>query len=242
MKVIMSMAGRGSRFNGSGYNKPKPLIEVQGKPMFLHALKSIDGLDFSSIIFIALQEHQEIYDIQNYIQQYVKFKNELVLIPQVTEGQLCTVLCAKDLINTDEDILIISSDTIVESSFGTDIKNKAKNCAGLISTANMPGDRWSFAKTNENGQVIEVTEKIRISENASTGLYYFSNGKKFVERGEKLISDKKTTRGEYFIMPLYQEYINEGEYIGISKATQMWDLGTPESLSSFLSAQINLNY
>ncbi len=234
MKVIMPMAGRGSRFLVSNYNRPKPLIEVFGKPMFIHALKSLENVSFNQIIFIALIEHQVSFDLNSIIESEIKIKSELLLISEVTEGQLCTALIAKELINTDEDILIISADTIVESDIGNDIKVKSADCEGIISVANMLGDRWSFAKTNSMGNVIEVTEKLRISDNASTGLYYFSNGKKFVDRAEKMIADKKTTKGEYFIMPLYRDYIDAGENIRLSNASRMWDLGTPESLHEFL--------
>lgn len=228
------MAGRGSRFLGSDYNRPKPLIEVFGKPMFIHALKSLENIRFTQIIFIALREHQESYDLNGIIESEVKMKSELLLIPDITEGQLCTVLIAKEIINTDEEILIISADTIVKSDIGYDIKYKSTDCEGIISVANMLGERWSFAKANPIGKVIEVTEKRRISDNASTGLYYFANGKKFVSRAQKMIADKKTTQGEYFIMPLYQDYIDAGEDIRLSYASQMWDLGTPESLNEFL--------
>jgi len=237
MKIIMCMAGRGSRFHGSGYQRPKPLIEVLGEPMFLQAVRSIENMVYSQIIFIALAEHQQMFDMRSKIQTRFQSKGTLILIPEVTAGQLCTVLMAKELINSEESVLIISSDTIVQSTLRTDIENMEINCEGLISVANMPGDRWSFAKTDETGKVVEVAEKHRISDNASTGLYYFSNGKKFVQRAEKLIADQKTTKGEYFIMPLYQQYINAGEYIGISVAAQMWDLGTPDSLTHFLMNQ-----
>ena len=236
MKVIMPMAGRGSRFNGSGYERPKPLIEVLGRPMFSLAIDSLKNIEFEKIIIISLQEHEENFGVKKLAGKYAPANSELILLPQVTEGQLATVLAAKNFIEGNEDILIVSSDTIVVSNMMEDIKNKKNNCLGLISVADMPGDRWSFAKTDQTGKVIEVTEKIRISDNASTGLYYFSNGRDFVRKAEKMMELEEKTQGEYFVMPLYQKYIDEGAYIGISLAEKMWDLGTPESLQMFLEA------
>ncbi len=237
MIVIMPMAGRGSRFEGSGYTKPKPLIEVLGKPMFCWAIESIKNIDFDKIIIISLEEHEKNYRVKDIIKKNIESKTELILLPDVTEGQLATVIAGKKFIDNGEDVLIISSDTIVVSSIADDIANKDKDCMGLISVANMEGDRWSFAKTDESGKVTQVTEKIKISDHASTGIYYFSDGKDFIKRAEKIIENREKTRGEYYVMPVYQKYIDEEKFIGISKADEMWDLGTPDALNLFLSKQ-----
>ncbi|MBC8111702.1 MAG: glycosyl transferase family 2, partial [Verrucomicrobia bacterium] len=141
---------------------------------------------------------------------------------------------AKPFINQDTDVLVVSSDTIVESGLGNDIRNRILDCQGLISVADMPGDRWSFARTDEKGKVLEVTEKIRISNHASTGLYYFANGKQLVNIAEAMIAKQEKTRGEYYVIPVYQKMIENGGLVGISVASAMWDLGTPEALQLFL--------
>lgn len=228
------MAGRGSRFNGSGYDRPKPLIEVNGTPMFILALKSLQNVEYSEIIFVTLKEHEDNYKVSEWIKSYITSPYNIVTLDDITEGQLCTVMAAKNYIDSDEDILIISSDTIVLSDIGIDIKTKPKACEGLISVANMPGDRWSFAKTNEQGVVIEVAEKVRISDHASTGLYYFSNGRKFCAISEELINNNERTRGEFYVIPVYQKYISQDNYVGITLANTMYDLGTPASLEEYL--------
>lgn len=95
----------------------------------------------------------------------------------------------------------------------------------------MSGDRWSFVKTDDNGTVTEVAEKIRISDYASTGIYYFSNVKLFVSEAEQMTINKEKTKGECYIIPLYQKYIKKGLKVLISIAEHMIDMGTPESLS-----------
>lgn len=233
MIVVMPMAGRGSRFAGSGYAQPKPLIPVLGKPMFIHALRSIEGIHFSKLIIVALEEHERDYHISGsiaHLGQHV----ELVLLPDVTDGQLCTVLAASAHLRKNEDLLIVSSDTIVVSGIGTDIQTMPENCKGLISVANMPGDRWSFARTDVSGKVVEVAEKVRISDHASTGLYYFSNASEFISIGEAMVRNQEKTKGEYYVIPVYQKLIDAGHFVGISIAREMWDLGTPDSLHEFL--------
>jgi UDP-N-acetylglucosamine diphosphorylase / glucose-1-phosphate thymidylyltransferase / UDP-N-acetylgalactosamine diphosphorylase / glucosamine-1-phosphate N-acetyltransferase / galactosamine-1-phosphate N-acetyltransferase len=239
MKVVLPMAGSGSRFKKKGESIPKPLIQTGGKPLFWWALQSIKNIKYSELIIIALDTHDKTYNLKRVFNK-LGYKNvTFVFLDDVTEGQLCTVLAAKNIINNEEDILITNSDTFVISEIGKDIENKSEKCHGIISVANVVGDQWSFARTDQNGKVIEVAEKNRISNNASTGIYYFSEGIRFVEFAEKIIANKQKTKGEYYIMPLYQKYIDNGLKINISKATKMWDLGTPDNLSKFTKIYLN---
>ena len=99
MNIVLPMAGRGSRLKDQGYATPKPLIEINLKPMFVHALSSLGNLKFDRIIIVALREHEEQYSISNLIKKFLNpNKTKLLLIDEVTDGQLCTVLAAKKYI------------------------------------------------------------------------------------------------------------------------------------------------
>lgn len=241
MKVVVPMAGRGSRFANSSFSRPKPLIDVLGKPMFTWAIESLDGMDYSEIIFIALKEHESQFGLSELMNKYVKVPFQLVLIDEVTEGQLCTVLAAKSIINADESVLVIASDTLIEGNLLADLTSETDEVDGIISVLDLPGEQWSFAKVDEDGRVIEVAEKKRISDCASTGMYYFKSGVKLVEEAERLISNNERTRGEFYIMPLFQKLIDSGLNIRISKAGNMWDMGTPEALAQFISKKNSFN-
>ncbi len=233
MKIIIPMAGLGSRFAGAS-ELPKPLIPVAGKPMIAWALNSVRHIPHTQIIFIVLAEHEERYRIKQMLERILGFSPKIVLIDQVTDGQLCTVLAANDLLDSDEDVLIGSSDTYIVSDLRKDIAQCSSECCGIISVADLPGDRWSFARTDESGRVIEVAEKIRISNHASTGLYYFSNGRQLVEVAEEIIRNREKTRGEYYVIPVYQKFVEHGWQVNVSLAQEMWDMGTPEALVKFV--------
>jgi len=231
MKVVVPIAGRGLRFDSENYQVPKPLIEIQGQPMIYWALKSLEGMTYSDIIFVCLKEHEEQFKVSGIINQYDK--NAVIhFIDEVTEGQLCTVLTAKEYFNHDEPLLIISSDTWVEGNLEKDIEDNA-NCAGIISVANIPGNMWSFARVGANGLVDMVAEKERISNWASTGIYYFSSGKELVQFGEQMVAGNERTKGEFYVIPVYQKMIDAGMEIRISVAGEMWDMGTPEAKKEF---------
>jgi dTDP-glucose pyrophosphorylase len=233
MIVVMPMAGRGSRFSNKGYQTPKPLIQVDGIPMFVRALGSIGDLIYEQLVIIALKEHEETYRISDLIDKYLPSKPvKLILIEEVTDGQLCTVLLASEQFK-HKPVLVMASDTLVDGNIDSDIRNIG-DAKGLISVINLPGDGWSFARTNEEGIVLEVQEKIRISDHASTGLYFFSSGDELIYFGNEMIQNNERTRGEFFVIPVYQKLIQAGFPIKISKAKNMWDMGTPESLNRFI--------
>jgi NDP-sugar pyrophosphorylase family protein len=231
MLLIIPMAGRGSRYANVGYTTPKPLIEINGKSMLYHAFQSVKDVPYTKVVFIALKEHERDYGIRKLIQEQIVQDFELILLDDVTEGQLCTVLEASAYFKQGHAILIAASDSYIKSNIENDIKQN--NIDGLISVINLPGEQWSFAKTDEEGKVIEVAEKTRISDNASTGIYYFKDARLFEQMGNELINQKETTKGEYYIMPLYNKLIAQGANIRLSQANAMWDMGTPEAKQKF---------
>ena len=245
MRIVVPMAGRGKRFADRGFETPKPFIEIAGKPMFLWALDSLLAFEFSVLILVVLEEHEKEFEVSKLVKNYLGRESVTQLggvphfmvltIPEVTEGQLCTVLAAKGWLDEEEDVLIAASDTYIRSSLARDIQNRPDDCAGIISVIDLPGEQWSFAQTDENGRVVQVAEKQRISNYASTGLYYFSKGADLVSIGEKMIRDGERTRGEYYVIPVYQKMIEAGQQILISPATEMWDMGTPEAKTAFES-------
>ena len=233
MKIIIPMAGRGSRFTSTGINLPKPLIDISGKLMIEWALKNISGLNYSELIFIILKEHDVNFELSKKLLSFNIPKVKILIINDVTQGQLQTVLSAKESIQTEEDILISPTDTYVISNINHTIENRDSNCAGIISVINKEGNQWSFAKIDRFNKVTDVAEKQRISSLASTGIYYLSNGYQFVKEAERIITLDEKTHGEFYVIPIYQKLINKGYIINIDKAKEMWDLGTPESISLF---------
>lgn len=233
MIVVMPMAGRGSRFFNKGFQTPKPLIQVEGIPMFVRALGSLGYLEYELLVIIALTEHEVEFKVSDLIAKYLPGKSvKLLLIDEVTEGQLCSVLLAsEDFLH--KPVLVMASDTLVEGSLDSDIRNFSE-AKGVISVINLPGDSWSFARTDNSGRVVEVQEKNRISDFASTGLYYFSSGDDLIHFGNEIIKNNERTRGEFFVIPVYQKLIDAGLPVRISEAKAMWDMGTPEALNNFI--------
>jgi len=234
MIAVMPMAGRGSRFADIGIATPKPLIDVRGRPMYSWAMDSLPLALVEKVVFVCLREHLEQCQLQADIEmRYADLDPVILSIDEVTEGQTCTVLVARDYIDNDKPLVIYNADTYCRTTLEQTLAELQKHADGVLSVFKAPGDKWSFARTNETGRVVETAEKRRISEWACTGLYHFSRGADFVRHAEAMIANNQRTNREFYVAPLYNRLIAEGADIRIDEALDVWVLGTPEDLDHF---------
>jgi NDP-sugar pyrophosphorylase family protein len=235
MKILIPMAGEGSRFAKEGYQFPKPLIDVNGKPMIQRV---VENLDFDAeYIFLVRKSHIEKYDgLLGTLQQITNNKTKIAMVDSLTEGAACTALLAKDLINNDDDLLIANSDQIVE--YEQENFNYLKNLTSVDAitfcfTAVHP--KWSFVKLNSRGFVTEVAEKNPISNIATCGIYWYRKGSEFVKYAEQMISKNIRVNNEFYVAPVYNEYIIDNKTLIPFYVSKMHGIGTPEDLKTFLT-------
>ena len=232
MKILIPMAGRGRRFEDAGYSFPKPIIDVNGKPMIQII---IENLNFSDQhIFITQKEHMEKYSIKEML-NLIKKDSELISVNEITEGAACTVLLAKELINNDEELIIANSDQWVNWNNQHFLSYlREKDADGGIVTFIATHPKWSFVKTDEDGLVTEVAEKKPISNIATVGIYYFKKGSDFVKAAEQMIAKNIRTNNEFYVAPVFNEMIENKKKILTYPVAEMRGLGTPEDLKRFI--------
>jgi dTDP-glucose pyrophosphorylase len=149
------------------------------------------------------------------------------------------VLLARDLINNATPLLVYNSDTYQRSSMLYELICDTE-VDGALSVFKAPGDRWSFVRADERGRVLETAEKNRISEWASTGLYYFARGRDFVTNADEMIEAHERVNGEYYVAPIYNRLIKSGANIRLDIVDEVHVFGTPEDLKHFLSGREEL--
>jgi dTDP-glucose pyrophosphorylase len=103
----------------------------------------------------------------------------------------------------------------------------------VLDVFSAPGDQWSFARIDAGGRVLETAEKRRISQWATTGLYYFRRGRDFVRHAEAMIAAGERSNREFYVAPVYNRMIAAGADIRANKVEHVWVLGTPEDLARF---------
>jgi len=238
MKILIPMAGEGSRFAKEGYTFPKPLIDVDGKPMIQ---KVVENLKFpAEFIFLVRKEHLQKYEgLLTTLRCITDGHFKVVEVDALTEGAACTALLAKEHINNDDDLLIANSDQIIEyrpENFIT--MKRLTSVDGIVFTFNAVHPKWSFAKVDDSGFVSEVAEKIPISNVATCGIYWYRRGKDFVEAAESMIAKNIRVNNEFYIAPVYNEMIATGKTVIPFYVQEMHGIGTPEDLNAFLAKKV----
>jgi dTDP-glucose pyrophosphorylase len=234
VNIVMPMAGRGSRFADVGHKLPKPLIDVRGRPMYAWAMDSLPLALARRVIFICLAEHLEGRALERDIRsRYAALDPQIIALDHVTEGQACTVLMARAHIDSNEPLVIYNADTYCKTGLERRLTDLPASVDGVLSVFRAPGDKWSFARTDAQGRVVETAEKRRISDWATTGLYHFRRGADFVRHADAMIAANERERGEFYVAPVYNRLIAAGGDVRIDEAEEVWVLGTPEDLADF---------
>ncbi len=240
MNIIITMAGCGKRFKQAGYIQPKYMIVANGYSLFEWAMISLAGFNGKNIkyIFIVKKQDNALNFIGNKCNKLGIDDFFIKEIDFVTDGQAETAVLAKDLCDMEKPVLIYNIDTFVipYSLKISDIKG-----AGFIPCSFMQGENWSFVKTGKNNKAVEVSEKKRISDNCSIGLYCFSSYKLFCNLYKEFyLSKTDNSVNEKYIAPMYNLLIekNMDVYISNIKMENVFVLGTPEELEIFKKQKI----
>jgi beta-phosphoglucomutase-like phosphatase (HAD superfamily)/dTDP-glucose pyrophosphorylase len=231
LNVLIPMAGLGSRFKDAGYVFPKPLVEVDGKPMIQAVVESI-GVN-ATYTYIVQKEHYEKYNL-SYLLNLITPDCNIVQVGGVTEGAAVTCLLAKEYIDNESPLILANSDQIVEWNSRQFIYDlMTKNADGGIATFESTHPKWSYAKVNSDGLVTEVAEKKPISNIATVGIYYWKHGSDFVKYAEQMIDKDIRTNNEFYVCPVFNEAIADNKRVFASNIKKMWGIGTPEDLNNY---------
>ena len=239
MNVLIPMAGAGSRFEQAGYTFPKPLIDVNGKPMIQRV---VDNLNIDARhIFIVQKSHYEKYALKHML-NLIAPNCEIVQVEGMTEGAACTTLLAKEFINNDEPLVLANSDQYVQWDSNQFMYSAmADDIDGSILTFEATHPKWSYARLNNDGFVVEVAEKKPISKHATVGVYFWRRGSDYVRSAESMINKNIRVNNEFYVCPVYNEALLDGARVKTFHIDKMWGLGTPEDLDIFLKHEINFS-
>jgi len=241
MNIVIPMAGMGSRFAQVGYEKPKPFIDVKGKPMIVRVLENLK-VNNAKYFLIARKEHLDrepkiVHEIEK------NYNATFIPIEKLTEGTACTVLYARQFINNNDPLLIANSDQIVDIDINDYIKDSITRGldGSILSFVDKEmNPKWSFAKIDKNNLVTEVREKVAISDIATVGIYCFTKGSEFVDGVIEMIIENDRVNNEFYTCPVYNYLVRRNKKIGIYNInfTQMHGIGTPEDLDNYIKLKL----
>tara|TARA_B100001093_G_scaffold444032_1_gene446743 strand:+ start:5741 stop:6478 length:738 start_codon:yes stop_codon:yes gene_type:complete len=237
LKIVIPMAGMGSRFAKAGYTTPKPFIGVLGKKMIELVIENLTPSTEHQFIFICQLEHENNYGISSALKS-INPQCKVKLISGLTDGAACTVLEAEEYI-TDDKLMIANCDQYIDININDYLSSwNESHMSGYIMTMNANDKKWSYVGIKDDGKVNQVVEKKVISNEATVGIYNFSSGLDFVYSAKKMISRNERVNNEFYVAPVYNILIDEDYSVGyynIGKVNQgMYGLGTPEDLETFV--------
>jgi dTDP-glucose pyrophosphorylase len=243
LNIVIPMAGAGSRFAVAGYADPKPLIPVHGAPMIRLVIDNLRPRGAHRFVFICQRAHVDAYGLAEKLAAWAP-GCAIVQLDGLTQGAACTVLAAREFIDTDDMLTIANSDQWVDASIDDYHRVVTRDgLDGLIMTMRASDKKWSFVGFDSAGRVDRVVEKQPISDEATVGVYTFTRGRDFVRAAETMIAKDLRVNGEFYVAPVYNELIAEGAKLGVynigAEAAGMYGLGVPDDLEKFLELDIS---
>ena len=238
LHIIMPMAGEGSRFMNNGWSTPKPLINLNNKPLFMHAIDSINIENIPiKYSFIVRKEHIAKYNIDNTIKAYLPNAN-IFFVEKTTRGAVETCMIAESAIDNDDAILVLDCDLHFNSiSFNNIIKSVIEGdttISGALVSFNSNDPKYSYAEIDNNNIVIRTAEKEVISNNALCGAYFFSNGSEFKSISKQLINEANFKKSEFYVSLLYNYILRNNSKVVLTVMDEYHSYGTPDELKQYM--------
>jgi len=237
INIVIPMAGMGQSFLRAGYTLPKPLVDVNGKPMIERVIENLTPKHPHTFYFVMKQEQYEKYPFVEIFQKTTSGNFEVILVPNVPQGALCTVLTAIDFINNKNELLVANADQIIDVSINDFIDfAQNSNAQAAIMTFEASHPKWSFLRLNNHNEVIETAEKQMISSHATSGIYYYKHGSLFVDAGLSMIEKDIRFNNEFYVCPSFNELIlkNNKVIAWEMRRDAMHSLGTAVDLAMYL--------
>ena len=226
--LVMPMGGGGTRFGNKGFNLPKPLIELQGKPFFYWATQSVcKFVDVQDITFVVLQEHIDRFQIDTRIQEY--YPNAAIrVLPHVLNGAVLT--CCEGIKQFEDNLPILFNDCdhafLCSLFYDYCAKGAFDTIDGALLTFKSNSPNFSYVRYDDNGRVCGTVEKVVVSNDAICGAYYFKNKDIFQTATEKYL--QKCAYKEFFISGVYNEMAADGLTIKTFNIDEHITFGTPD--------------
>ncbi len=226
VKVVIPLAGKGTRLRPHTHVTPKPLIEVAGKPVMSYILDDLQAMGAREIVFITgyLKEKIEAYITGEYPSFTAHFVEQ-----KVQDGTAGAVKLARPYI--DEDVLILFVDTLFDADLS--VIETMEDADGVIWAKEVEDyQRFGVIVNDEQGYMQRIVEKPSepISKLANIGLYYIRDWKLLFEGIDHALAGEPGKGGEYYLTDAFQYMIDRGSRIKTLEVSGWYDCGKPETL------------
>mgnify|MGYP000181481982 CR=1 FL=1 len=235
MSVIITMAGAGSRFSKMGYSVPKYMIRARSRTLFDWSMQSLSAFRDHEFVFACLQGQDEIWIRDRALHNGIQ-KVKVVTRQDISLGQAQTAQDVISHVDPHEPMWIYNIDTYIEEGIEPRHLEGYQGCLHVFESSS---PAMSYVRMNGSGDVVEIAEKVVISQWATAGIYGFASAQLFSQLYRKTYADQFYVHGhkvsEHYVAPLYQTLLQTGARINAPKLrlSAVNVLGTPEEVVQF---------
>ncbi len=233
INIVVPMAGRGSRFAGTEFGMPKPLIQVRpGKRMIDYVIDYLTLPERHRFFFICLGEHDRNFDLKSFFRGKTS-GHEIIVTERLTAGPAASALLAERFIENEEELLVAYCDMFLTIDMVRFLEWSRRHGAdGVVIAYPSTNPMDSYAEIDATGRVVQTAEKILISDTATAGLYYFRRGRDFVSAARTMLTNGRDQSVELFVNPCFNELVQCGKTVLAYsiRHDEKIEMGTPDDL------------
>jgi glucose-1-phosphate thymidylyltransferase len=228
VKILLPVAGKGTRLRPHTHTKAKSLVHVAGKTVLEHIISRLIPLKAAEYIFITDENGSQIRD---YMEASFPNLTCRYIVQKERQGPAHAVALARPFLEPGDDLLIVFNDTIFDADL-TRIPELCAGCDGLIYSKEVEDYQRFGVNVVRDGLIVDMVEKPEslISKLAQVGLYYLKDGVSFMRYLEQTISAGDTVKGEYYLPAVFMRMIKDGRSFKAPEIDAWLDCGTPETL------------
>ena len=228
MKVILPVAGKGTRLRPHTHTKAKSLVQVAGKTVLEHIVDRLLPIKIDEYIFIIDENGNQISDCmdEKFPDLHCRY-----IVQKDRKGPAHAVSLAKSRIKEGEDLLIVFNDTIFVADL-TQIPGLCADCDGLIYSKEVEDYQRFGVNVLDGEYVVDMVEKpdTPVSRLAQVGLYYLKDAHTFMRRLEETIEAGDMVKGEFYLPSVFMRMIRGGSRLRAPQIDAWLDCGKPETL------------
>ena len=226
MKIIIPVAGIGSKLRPHTHTQPKALVPVAGKPILAHIVDSLIDTGLNDFIFIIGYLGDK---IESYINEKYPKVNASFVIQEPREGTGHAVWLAHNLVENNEDILIVLGDTIVEFDLKSILSSNASNLG--VKKVDDPRN-FGVVEIDNEGFIVKLSEKPNIpkSNMALVGIYYIKDSEKLMDILENMVKNNQRNRDEFNLTDAIMKLIESGSKVSTFQVGNWFDCGSKSNL------------
>ncbi|MBW4055425.1 MAG: NTP transferase domain-containing protein [Proteobacteria bacterium] len=228
MKILLPVAGKGTRLRPQTQTKAKSLVHVAGKTVLEHIINRLNNSCATEYVFITDENGEQ---VREFMERKFPSLSCRYIVQKEQKGPAHALSLAAPFVEKGDNLLIVFNDTIFDADLSL-ITNLCADCDGLIYSKEVEDYQRFGVNIVKDGIITAMVEKpdTPVSKLAQVGLYYLKNGSDFMQYLNQTIANEDLVKGEYYLPSVFMRMIKDGRTFKAPEIDAWLDCGKPETL------------